>query len=317
MEKRELSMEKGKRRINNTLRPIFCFLLFTVYFLPAHAQDSPAVKTSVDKTHILIGEPFRLSFDVSHPAGITPHLMRPDTIPHFVFLGKDSADSLVSETGTGQHLEWKLTSFDSGVNKIPSFSVVIGDRTYHSDSVLVDVSYGGLDTVKEYHDIHGIIDKENPAVKYILWVLLGITLLGIILFVRSATRPAAVPEVREEGTRTSGLSPLDEAMASLDMLKKMLLTDATSVKKYYSGMNDVLRVFLNRSMGLSTMVRTNEELILQLSGLNMDKETFTRLAGALRMSDFVKFAKYMPDVYDNERNLEVIRSSIVLINETR
>jgi hypothetical protein len=49
----------------------------------------------------------------------------------------------------------------------------------------------------------------------------------------------------------------------------------------------------------------------------MGKEAFTHLAGALRMSDFVKFAKYIPDVYDNERNLEVIRSSIVLINEIR
>jgi hypothetical protein len=65
------------------------------------------------------------------------------------------------------------------------------------------------------------------------------------------------------------------------------------------------------------MERTNEELILQLAGLEMRKEDFTNLAGALRMSDFVKFAKYVPDVYDNERNLEMIRSSIVLINEIR
>jgi hypothetical protein len=82
-------------------------------------------------------------------------------------------------------------------------------------------------------------------------------------------------------------------------------------------MNDTLRIYLSRSMGLATMERTNEELILQLSRLEMGKESFTHLAGTLRMSDFVKFAKYIPDVYDNERNLEVIRSSIVLINEIR
>ena len=93
--------------------------------------------------------------------------------------------------------------------------------------------------------------------------------------------------------------------------------DAASVKKYYSGMNDALRVYLNRSMQLVTMERTNEELILQLSNLEMQKEAFTHLAATLRMSDFVKFAKYIPDVYDNERNLEVIRSSILLINEIR
>jgi len=41
-----------------------------------------------------------------------------------------------------------------------------------------------------------------------------------------------------------------------------------------------------------------------------------QLKAALRMSDFVKFAKYVPGPFENETNLELIRSSIILINET-
>jgi hypothetical protein len=291
--------------------------LFLLVSLFAHAQDSPSVKASIDRTHILIGEQIRLGMDISIPAGTAVQLPQPDTIPHFVILGSRKLDSVSSASGTAYHLEWKLTSFDSGLCKIPAFPVVIGNHRYYSDSLLVEVSYGNLDSAADYHDIRGILDIENPAVKYILWVLLGLTVLAVFLFIRFAFRPGPPAPAGEAAPKATALSPFDEAMASLDALKKTSRADAASVKKYYSAMNDVLRVFLSRSLGLRTMERTNEELILQLGSLDMRKEDFSRLAAALRMSDFVKFAKYVPDIYDNEQNLETIRSSIVLIHEMR
>lgn len=301
--------------------PLYLFLLILLSLsFPVRSQNNASVKAQIDKSHIIIGEPLQLRIDISAPAGTLVQLPQLDTLPHFVMLGKGTVDSMATGGSAAYHLEWKLTSFDSGVNKIPALPVQIGDRHYLSDSLLVGVSYGAnMDSLKEYHDIRGIIDMENPAVKYILWLVLGLTMLAIILFIFTASKPfAAEPAVAEEKTigKTS-LSPFDEAMASLDALKKMPVSDAASVKKYYSGLNDALRIYLVRDMGLATMERTNEELILQLSNMEMGKEAFTHLAGTLRMADFVKFAKYIPDVYDNERNLEVIRSSIVLINEIR
>jgi hypothetical protein len=297
----------------------FVLIIFLIVSLSARSQDSPSVKTQIDKTHILIGEQLRLGIDVKLPAGTPLQLPRLDSLPHFVLLGKGSVDSLSTGNSRSYHLEWRLTSFDSGVHTIPALPVSIGNRYYQSDSLAVDVSYGvNIDSLKEYHDIRGIIDIENPAVKYILWIVLGLTVLAILLYMLTASKPLPAEPVAEGKVPGKiSLSPFDEAMASLDVLKKMSFSDAASVKKYYSGMNDTLRIYLSRSMGLATMERTNEELILQLSRLEMGKESFTHLAGTLRMSDFVKFAKYIPDVYDNERNLEVIRSSIVLINEIR
>jgi hypothetical protein len=65
------------------------------------------------------------------------------------------------------------------------------------------------------------------------------------------------------------------------------------------------------------MEKTSEELILSLSNMKMDRDTFSNLTAALRMGDFVKFAKYVPGPYENDSNLEVIRKSIVLLNETK
>lgn len=62
------------------------------------------------------------------------------------------------------------------------------------------------------------------------------------------------------------------------------------------------------------MERTNEELILQLRQLNLSKDSFTHLAQALRISDYVKFAKYQPRAEDNEKNYEIIHSAIQALN---
>ena len=81
-------------------------------------------------------------------------------------------------------------------------------------------------------------------------------------------------------------------------------------------MIDTLRIYLNRQLGLVTMEKTSEELILNLSEVKMEREAFSNLTAALRMSDFVKFAKYIPGPHENDSNLEIIRSAIMFINET-
>ncbi len=171
------------------------------------------------------------------------------------------------------------------------------------------------DSAQDYHDIKTIIDIENPDVKYIPWILGAITLIALGLFIYFIRKPfAADPQAIIGEAATSRISPLDEAMASLDQLKKMLHDDPSSVKKYYSGLNDTLRIFLNRQMGLITMEKTSEEMIHSLSDLKMDRDVFSNTSAALRMGDFVKFAKYVPGPYENENNLEVMRNAIVTIN---
>ncbi|HVY74429.1 MAG TPA: hypothetical protein VG890_06340 [Puia sp.] len=305
------------------LRTVICHLSSVIFFaflgLSAFAQDSPSVKTTVDKSSIVVGEQLRFGIDVSIPSGMSVQFPQPDTIPHFVIVGKPAFDSIAEPGGMRYHEEWKLTSFDSGLFKIPALPVDIGGRHYFSDSTMVAIGYGSdADSLKDYHDIRGIIDIPNPAVKYIFWILLALTALAVYLFVRYGSKPLMRLIKPEAGkTERPVLGPFEEAMASLDQLKKLPLEDAASIKKYYFGMNDTLRLYLGRSRGLKAMEHTNEELILELGDIGLKTEDYTRLIGALRMSDFVRFAKYLPDQYDNERNLDIIRSSIVLIHEMR
>src|SRR5450432_1159910 len=300
-----------------TLTYIVFFLILLTGALPLCAQEIPTVKASVDKNQILIGEPIRFSIDVKSPMTSGNLLPQFDSIPHFELIEKANRDSIISAAGASYHLEWKLTSFDSGTRVIPAFSITIGKQSYKTDSLAVEVSYGKVDTSQDYHDIKGIRDLENPDVKYIPWIVGAVTVIAFLLFIWSIQKPFAVNrQLSTVNQEISRISPIDEALAALEQLKKMLLEDPSSIKKYYSGLHDTLRIFLNRQLGLVTMEKTSEELIHSISNLKMERDSFSNLTSALRMGDFVKFAKYIPGPFENDSNLEVIRSTIVFINET-
>ena len=50
--------------------------------------------------------------------------------------------------------------------------------------------------------------------------------------------------------------------------------------------------------------------MVQLKGLNMNKDNFDRLAQSLRLSDFVKFAKYEPAAEDDRMSLDAVKKSL-------
>jgi hypothetical protein len=303
--------------VRNLLNTFFALILLAASS-PLRAQENVSLKASIDKNEILIGEPIRLSLDLKSPMTSGNQLPQFDSLPHFELIEKGNRDSLISAEGASYHLEWKLTSFDSGTRYIPSMSVVVGNQVYKTDSLAVEVSYGTVDTAKDYHDIKGIIDLENPGVKYIPWAVGALTLLALVLFqwfIRKS--PAAIlqqgPEENTQGRKT----PLDDALEQLEQLKIMIAKDPAQVKKYYSALHDVFRIYLHRQLGLVTLEKTSEDLIHSISHLNMERETFTKLVAAVRMGDFVKFAKYVPGPYEVENNLQEIRAGILVINEIR
>jgi hypothetical protein len=88
-----------------------------------------------------------------------------------------------------------------------------------------------------------------------------------------------------------------------------------AVKTYYSRLGEILRIYLYRRMGIASLSETSEELIAQIRRLSLPQQQFMDLAEALRMSDFVKFAKYQPDPADSVSHYQIIRKAIEGIEE--
>lgn len=293
-------------------RPRDIIILFTLSLL-AHAglraqQQQPRVKASVDRTTILIGEPIKLNLEAWVPAGTNFKWFATDTIPHFEIVDAGKQDSARDANANVYRQQLIITSFDSGSWTIPAFVLQAGKKRFRTDTFSIAVTFSPQDTAQGYHDIKDILLVKNPGNPYIPWIIAAVTLLallGIIYFLRKKKKPA--PVVREP---VSKLTPVEEAMQALNELKKEDLPRKGEVKQYYTRLNDILRWYVFRKFNITSLEKTNEELVLQLKQTRLSHPDYTTLAQELRMADFVKFAKYTPSAEEQEQTFDVIKNSI-------
>lgn len=286
--------------------------LLLISVLHFSATGQVYVKASVDKTSILIGEPVTLTLEAYIPLGQQITWFPIDTIPHFEFLQKAKSDTAESIEGKKITQSLIITSFDSGRWEIPQLELKVMKQSYYTDTLMIDVGFVPFDREADYRDIKDIIEVNNPDTKYIPWVIAALVVVSVAVVIYFLRKPKRAIVVQTKSI--ARLSPYEEAMAALSELRKKGLPQNGQAKWYYTELNDILRVFVLRKLNIATMEKTNEELILQLRQLNLSKDTFSQLAQALRMSDYVKFAKYQPGDEDNQRNYEVIQSAITTLN---
>lgn len=285
-----------------------CLLL-----VPAFMHAQVLAKASVDRDRILIGEPIKLTLEVHVPLGQPLTWFNLDTIPHFEFIDKGHADTADNIDGKQMVQVLTITSYDSGQVVIPGMTVKVGNKSYQTDSIPIDVSYTPDDLTKDYRDIKEIEEVAPPAwVAYIPWLLGALTLIAIGVIVYLLRKPKKQPP--PPAPVVPALSPYEEALQALENLRKEGYAGNGEIKMYYSRLNDILRVFIFRKLHFATLEKTNDELITQLRQVPMDKESFNQLVTALQVADFVKFARYQPDTNDNERNFAVIQTAIKTLN---
>ena len=298
--------------MRKNLSHIIWIIIFLICPQFVFSQNTVSVKATVDRRQILIGEPIQLMLEAKVPLGTDLSWFPLDSIPHFEFIEKGKIDSATTADEKSFRQYLIITSFDSGNYTIPALPIIADNIKYFTDSINIEVNFSKFDPKQDYHDIKDVIEVENPDTKYIVWIISGTTLVSVLLLIYLLTKEKSVKNVKQKNVVI--LSPYEEAIKSLGELKKQKLPEAGQVKLFYTRLNDILRMFVLREFQIAGMEKTNDELIMQLKQLDMSNEQFSRLAQVLRMSDFVKFAKYLPGEKDNAENFDIIQSSIELLN---
>lgn len=298
---------------------LLCISLFlSLEFVGAQL---PSIKISIDKRKILIGEYLQYKVDVSIPLNTYTinWLNFPDSINHFETVKRSKIDTI---EGNGV-LDYKqvitLTSFDSGLQVIPSlpvnFQSLKADTTlkFLSDSFIVSVSYSPLDSVKTFHDIKTIIEVEDkwPLWMWIAAAALLLIIIGLIVFLIRYFRKRKKPA----NFLSSKLSPLEEAMQSLQELEKQRLLARGEVKQYHTKLTNIFKRYVSRKMDFNMLNLTSSEILMRLNQTLLSKENTSLLANSLVMADAVKFAKYIPASIDSEEALFNIRKLIEQIDQ--
>ncbi|MEO6610967.1 MAG: hypothetical protein ABIT05_09400 [Chitinophagaceae bacterium] len=286
-------------------RIIFC-LLFSLSAFLGKAQFVATIKASVDKNRILIGEPFVLTVEAGLSADLAIKFISVDSIPHFELLETLAIDTTIKEGILYIRGLYRITSFDSGHWVIPSFSL---SKTVKTDTIPIDIVFSEFDPNQPYHDIKDILEVEPAKKKQWWWYIGGGILLLVLLLTWLLRKKKPVMVVKPAVV----IDPFEEAMRQLAQLKK----EKPDTKNYYSTLTDIFRLYVFRKKGILSLQKTTGDLVIRLRDLDLDKDQFNKLSQSLQLSDFVKFAKYIPSPEDDIQAFSTIGRSIEAIEQKK
>lgn len=202
-----------------------------------------------------------------------------------------------------------LQSFDSGLYVVGPVACVVGRDTFLSKQLTLKVLPVRVDSLQDIHDIKPV--QEVPF-KFFDWVpdliadywwawLLALLLIGGGLYYYFHWYKKGINPLKPERKR---LPPYDEAMINLRALKQQQLWQNGQEKEYFTGLTDILRVYIDRRFQVNAVEMTSTQII---DTLKQNEETHAvneQLSMILEVADFVKFAGARPLADDNEKAYE-------------
>ena len=294
------------------------YILFLLISMSLFAQKQ--VETKIDVKKNKIGAQFNLTYKTNV-----------DTAAKVVFptlknFGKmEVIRSYVIDTikhGARYDLikKYGVTQFDSGKYVIPSLKVLINNKVFATDSILVEVSDVKVDTLKQkLFDIKPIAESEYQLSnfwRYLLIILLIFGLGALTYWLIKKYRKKQIEEVEELK------SPIERATILLKNLEKKELWQKGAVKEYYSELTDIARNYIEEAIEIPAMESTTSELIVALRAASIKKkmtvsvETLENLERVLKQADLVKFAKSRPLDFEIAEDKNKIEKAILTLDKS-
>jgi hypothetical protein len=220
-----------------------CSMLFFLCSFSTFAQ----VTSEIDSTKIRIGE--QINYKIKVEADSSALVIFPEGQ---TFMPLEAVEALKIDT-TKKDAKfllsriYKLTQFDSGSYTIPRQKIIIGDKTFFTDSLRVNVNTIVVDTLKQkLYDIKPIIEVEKSGGDWWIW-LLGIVLaIAFIAFLLYWLIWRKKPLTAEE--EIALLPPYDRAKLALIKLEESQYLMRAEVKDYYSELTFIIRKYLDEKV---------------------------------------------------------------------
>ena len=284
---------KNKSLILKSLKPRFFRIgIFVAFFFFSFVGFSQ-VTIKTDTTKIRIGEQIQYEIIVNETDDVQFSKLQLDNLKKVEVVQSFKIDSLKNRLIK----KYAITSFDSGRWVLPRQKVLIKNKSFLTDSVIIDVATVPVDTIKQpMYPIKTI--KNEPYTfrdyqKYFWGLLLLLLIIGLILYFVLRKKPTPEEIIAK-------IPPFDRAKQRLIELDDKKLLKQNKVKRYYVELTDIVRSFIEREMNIPALESTTDELLETItdfnnsSSLNIPKETLLKLQRLLQEADLVKFAKSKP-----------------------
>ncbi len=295
---------------------VFFSLLFTLFSFLSFAQ----VTASIDSTSIKIGE--QITYHIQVETDTTSLVVFPEgqTFTPLEVIESYKVDTLKNNDKYNLIKTYGLTQFDSGKYTIPRQKIIIGTKTFFTDSLKVEVNNVLIDTTKQgLYDIKPIIEVKKSSSNFWKYLLVALIIIGAIAFLMYwfIWRKKPLTEAEEIAL----LPPYDRAKLALKKLDESHYLEHAELKSYYSELTGIIRKYLDEKVYDHSLESTTDELISRLqllkqgNQIDLSKDTIKNIESILKRADLVKFAKSAPDIALAELDRNTIDAEIDHVKE--
>lgn len=297
----------------------FCFKLVVTLGLClcdyyAHSQTLSA---TLNRDKILIGEQISLELKAEGLDLQQYHLKQwfnvADTFNSFEVLQRKTIDTIKVGSNTGFAQKIVLTSFDSGYWQIPSFNLVLESKlnnaliNFSTNSLYVTVLPVIVDSLKDFHDIKGIETVET----YTDWKLIIAIVLTLVIVFFAILWFKSKKQILPSKNSLFNEQPDQWALAQIDLLLQEQLLEKHDYNLFYIKLIQISKTYTDATLKMNSQFKTVDECTIMLKGRLGNEIIQTQYFQLLRLSNAVKFAKYIPNT---QQNTDAVRTVVNMIH---
>ena len=194
-----------------------------------------------------------------------------------------------------------IQSFDSGMWIIKPIPYVVNGDTAFCNQLTLKVLPVDVSQMKDINDIKPVEEVPFNLLDWLpdyWWAwLLGLLLIAAGVWAYHKYYKKGINPLRPTKKR---LPPYEEAMINLQNLKAAQLWQQGQEKEYFTGLTDILRVYIDRRFHINAVEMTSSQIIDTLKKNDETKAVNEQLEMILEVADIVKFANARPLADDNE-----------------
>ncbi len=276
-------------------------------------------KAKLDSVTLLMGKTTALHLEITqdkNARGFFPgeHL---DTLNAMVEIAeRPKADTIDLDNNRIQiNRDLIIQSFDSGMWIIKPIPYVVNGDTAYSNQLTLKVMPVDVSKMEDINDIKPVEEVPFNILDWLpdywwLW-LLGLLLIAAGIWAYLKYFKKGINPLKPTKKR---LPPYEEAMLNLQNLKAAQLWQQGQDKEYFTGLTDILRVYIDRRFGINAVEMTSSQIIDTLKRNEETKAVNEQLEMILEIADIVKFANARPLADDNE---VAFQRAVNFVEETR
>ncbi|WP_146228827.1 DUF4381 domain-containing protein [Mesonia sp. K7] len=310
-----MSVQQREIQLMKTKTLLWLGFLFFVFQL----TKAQTLTSQVDTTNIKIGE--KIAFKIQVETDTTDLVVFPEgqTFMPLESFENNPIDTVINGRKFRLQKEYALTQFDSGRYTIPRQRVMINEKAFYTDSLQVLVNDVAVDTTKQkMYPIKPSIEIEEPfEISAILWWILGAIILGGLIFLIFFFRK------KHKERKERQLPPYEKAMLTLKNLDESHALEHGEIKKYYSGLTDAVKRYIDEEIDDGALERTTSELTARLNELvandklKLSQDKIDELNNLLQRADLIKFAGGSTDILTAREDRKKVTLQIETIKTSK